>query len=680
MPKRTKAYHQARQLAHPSETELHIEVVWGAIQNVDADVLAVGHYIGVIPQTAERKLDELVSGTNGKDGERLLITELTRRGAIRGNLGEVIFFPLPKGRALALAGMGPFGTFGVSQLRVLARSIAQVVGLLPEHRTLGTVLIGSGKGNLKVKDAVHAFLEGVSSAFDGGPLGLERLQIVERDLDRALEVLQCVKRSTEQLNPEMRKRGGLLLAPHGNLIENSGGHISPDFGCSMMLAALATGNGGARSSTMTRALHDVLAQLPDSTRKSVEERLKKMNHCGSKKEVAIREMAMQFRLREPDDGNDPLDVPTRVSFWALNKDIHATAITNTTTVTELIIPNRLPLVQRAANSLQDEPTAVLDHAKKLCRFVLHKDLKDVFIRFDPLIIEVDRSLAAVHWEALPSDKAAAPLAVVRPLARQLRTLYSPRPFQPVVRPGLKALVIADPGGPQFPLNGGQKEGEIIASTLRKHGVETTLLIGSPQPGTGAGMISGVPPALYEDVIELLLNGGFDIVHYCGHATFDESNADLTGWIFEGGTLTANELQGMEEAPKLVMANACLSAQLSKNGEADGTRSSPDGTLPGHPLLVAGLADEFFKQGVFDYIGAAWEVPSEPARLFATHFYDTLLSGGNGLTLPIGKAVQEARKKLYDDRETFGPSWAAYQHYGDPMRQLDLNLNLNRPSR
>jgi len=677
MPKRTKAHRQARQLAHPSETELHIEVVWGAIQNVDADVLAVGHYIGVVPQTAERKLDELVSGTNGKEGEKLLITELTRRGAIRGILGEVIFFPLPKGRALALAGMGPFGTLGVGQLRVLARSIAQVVGLLPEHRTLGTVLIGSGKGNLKIRDAVHAFLEGLGGAFDGSPLGLERVRIVERDLDRALEVLQCVKRSAEHLNSEKHKPGGLLLAPHGNLVENTGGRIPPDFGCSMMLAALATGNGGASSSTMTRALRDVLAQLPDSTRKSVEERLKKVNHRGNRKTAAIRDIAMQFRLREPDDGNDPSDVPTRVSFWALNNDIHATAITNTTTVTELIIPKRLPLVQRAANSLQDEPTAVLDHAEKLCRFVLHKDLKEVFIRFDPLIIEVDRALAAVHWEALPSDKAADPLAVVRPVARQLRTLYSPRPFQPVVRPGLKALVIADPGGPRFALRG-PKEGEAIASTLREHGVKTTLLIGSPQPGTGAGMIPGVPPASYEDVIELLLKGGFDIVHFCGHATFDESNAALTGWIFEAGTLTANELQGMEEAPKLVVANACLSAPVSK-GEPDGARSSSDGTPPGHPLLVAGLADEFFKQGVFDYIGAAWEVPSEPASLFATEFYDALLSSNNGFTLPIGKAVLAARTKLYKNKK-FGPAWAAYQHYGDPMRQLDLNLNLNHPSR
>lgn len=46
-----------------AKRSLNIEVVWGGIDAVQADVLLVGHYLGVMPQTAERKLDELVSGT-----------------------------------------------------------------------------------------------------------------------------------------------------------------------------------------------------------------------------------------------------------------------------------------------------------------------------------------------------------------------------------------------------------------------------------------------------------------------------------------------------------------------------------------------------------------------------------------------------------------------------------------
>jgi CHAT domain-containing protein len=241
---------------------------------------------------------------------------------------------------------------------------------------------------------------------------------------------------------------------------------------------------------------------------------------------------------------------------------------------------------------------------------------------------------------------------------------------------LKALVIADPGGARFALKGGPKEGKDVARTLEDHGVKTKLLIGSPQPGTGAALVPGVSPASYEDVIELLLEGEFDIVHYCGHATFDERNPGHTGWVFEGGILSATELLDMEEAPKLVVANACLSAKVSRKGEPVGAEPSSEEMPTGHPLLVAGLADEFFKQGVFDYIGAAWEVPSEPASVFAAEFYGALLSTGNSFTLPIGKAVLAARTRLYRERKKFGPAWAAYQHYGDPTRQLSQN----KPSR
>ena len=76
-----------------------------------------------------------------------------------------------------------------------------------------------------------------------------------------------------------------------------------------------------------------------------------------------------------------------------------------------------------------------------------------------------------------------------------------------------------------------------------------------------------------------------------------------------------------------------------------------------------LADEFFHCGVADYIGTAWEVPSEPAKIFAKRFYEELLSGK-----PIGEAVRLARKSLYDLKDTTC-TWGAYQHYGDPTRTL-----------
>jgi hypothetical protein len=92
--------------ANPSHRKLEIDVVWSDIKSVEADVFLVGHYLGVLPQTAELELDRLVSGRDDDTGGKLIITELTRRGALRGDLGELILFPGPSGRVVALGGMG----------------------------------------------------------------------------------------------------------------------------------------------------------------------------------------------------------------------------------------------------------------------------------------------------------------------------------------------------------------------------------------------------------------------------------------------------------------------------------------------------------------------------------------------------------------------------------------------
>lgn len=178
-----------------AKRKLAVEVVWSDIIKVRADVLLVGHYLGVLPQTAERKLDELVSG--GSSGP-LIITELTRRAALRGDLGEVVFFPTPDGRVVALGGMGSVGTFRTAQVRHLTRAVGQVVGLLPAHKELATVLIGSGKGNLRIREVATPFLEGFVEALNGNEgLHLHTVKIVERDLDRALEILACIKDSAQ---------------------------------------------------------------------------------------------------------------------------------------------------------------------------------------------------------------------------------------------------------------------------------------------------------------------------------------------------------------------------------------------------------------------------------------------------------------------------------------------------
>ncbi len=103
------------------------------------DVVAVGHYIGVTPTAAEKALDRAITrafyGLSEKDPDpedrKLVLTQYTERGTIRGELGQPFFLadprkPAGKGtpeRLIVLAGMGLPGRFGAPELVVLVREL-----------------------------------------------------------------------------------------------------------------------------------------------------------------------------------------------------------------------------------------------------------------------------------------------------------------------------------------------------------------------------------------------------------------------------------------------------------------------------------------------------------------------------------------------------------------------------
>jgi hypothetical protein len=169
------------------------------------------------------------------------------------------------------------------------------------------------------------------------------------------------------------------------------------------------------------------------------------------------------------------------------------------------------------------------------------------------------------------------------------------------------------------------------------------------------------------VLRHLLDGGFDLLHYAGHGDFDPEHPDRVGWVFKGGLLTAHELERMDRAPRLVVANACLSARTSEV-----TTSGAPVARRGDAELLPSLADEFFRRGVRDYVGTAWEVSDEGAILFATTLYDRVLCGPDGPRSPgtLGEGMLAARTALAERADMYGALWAAYQHYGDPAAKVD----------
>jgi CHAT domain-containing protein len=648
----------------PGVVHLKIDVEWADIVKADGDVFVVGHYVGVLPQNAELALDIALSGT--KDPSRLVLTDLTRRGAIRGALGDVMFFPRADGKQIVLAGMGRPGLFGEAQLKKLARSVTETLGRLMKGPTICAVLIGSGFGNLQVQESVTGLLAGIAEALAADP-GLEvgRLRIVERNLDKAYEILGTLIDSADLLNKER----GLKIQVVPDVVERdaAGGVIPIPFGFSLMLASLAQACFEGKGSRLHRTAEALVAELPEHLRDEVRKDLQKR---GSERN--LRRLGLKFKLGQEDLPRAG-EIADRVSFSQDGTTVRTAAITNMTTVTERALAMQFAWIDRIVDDLYAAlPDGVEERSVKAYGHLIHPELRDKLQSEGPLVIEVDRTLARVPWEMIrDSSPGRLPLAVHRPLARQLRTTYSPRISDPASPDRLKALVIGDPDDS---LEYARAEAQAVAEILGRRGIDVVVRLGPPDE-LRLGKYGADPADLF-DVITLLQSGEFDLVHYSGHAMFDPEYPDRSGWVFANDEVfTASKLENVDRPPRLIVANACISAALSP-GIANPAGAQPQARRPGDARIVASLADEFFRRGVADYIGTAWEVAELPAKIFAETFYTSLLGdqpagrAANGATL--GTAVQEARKALYEQRGKWGENgtvWAAYQHYGDPTRTL-----------
>ena len=197
----------------------------------------------------------------------------------------------------------------------------------------------------------------------------------------------------------------------------------------------------------------------------------------------------------------------------------------------------------------------------------------------------------------------------------------------------------------------------------KPGIVVDARIGAPGVPR-EGSLQGVKPADRLEVLSLLLRGDYDLVHYAGHGDFDPEKPDRVGWVFAGGLLTPGEIARMERVPTIIVSNACLSARTSQvlegGRDVEETRSEA-GLLPS-------LADEFFKLGVRNYVGTAWEVNDVGAEVFAQEFYGALAQG----QVVRGGRARRAARRSGASRGTYGALWAAYQHYGDPSSDAGLS--------
>jgi hypothetical protein len=608
---------------------IEVAITHAGIDEIDTpsiDALAVGHYVDVRPQAAELALDRAITRvllgkrrTEPIDPNDLLLTQLTERGTLRGELGRPFLLPDPRRpdgqRLVVIAGLGEPGRLGVPELTVLVRELCWVLGRMRKHH-LATVLIGAGNGNLSIRDAFCCWMRGACRALAATPEGDEqrrvrRITFVEFDARRVLELER------------------VLLAEKGDLAARYRLHIEH--------AALT----GSKRNGLVQA-----ARRKD------------------------REEAAQRWQQGRGDGDADAE-PVRLTVGLTQSSYHFGAITASAAVPERSVPLDPQLVRDANDELvaERDRSRQVERGQFLQRLLFPSDLRPALSSSAPLVLLLDADTARIHWEmvaqaeigALAADKQVdAFLGTSRGVTRQLRTVFAPPPQPPPPpRRTLRVLVVGDPAD-DAPLPGAQAEAQEVAALFEQFNhvqsdggnrVEVVALIG---PGE----------ATRTNVLSRLMLETFDVLHYAGHCLYDKDNPPASGWIFSGGThISASELSRLDRMPRFVFSNACESGITPERADQRSVGLAPS------------FAEAFFARGVANFVCTAWPVDDAAARQFALELYGRLLgiaSGDHGSRpsdfARMHAAMREARLAIADTTAGY-LTWGAYQHYGNPYFTL-----------
>ena len=612
--------------------EIEIGLICGSIGDIDCvrklsnagppvGCISVGHYIGVKPVYAEADLDSAISrALVGKsDSEELsesecLLTKMTERGMIRGELGRPFLLADPRddsggdARLIAVAGMGFPGQFGLPELTVLSRELCWILGELGKQHLL-TVLIGSGAGNLSPRDAVQGWLQGIKQALrnsaDRPGSRLTRVTFVEVDARR--------------------------LRP------------------------------------LKMAIESVANEIGDTV---------KVKYCGlNDKEIKNRfKEARDLQIREFERSwEDPAIVvdpsPTRVTVQMTGQSYRFGAITTDASVPERVIPLDPRLVESVNDRLAvaTERRDQQEWGQLLEQLLIPRDLRMHLSGKAPLVMVLDRTTAKIHWEMLAQPAPAGPagvalgeddhlerfVATARGLTRQFRTGFAPSPEPaPPARHELRVLVAVDPAE-DARLPGAEQEGIEVADLFESF---NSVFAEKSNHRVYVERLFGPYEATRENVLKRLTLESWDVFHFAGHCYFNPEDPSASGWIFgmkDQEILSANELDRIDCVPRFVFSNACQSGV------------TPDQCDRRDAALAPSFAEAFFQRGVTNFVCTAWPISDSAGRVFARTLYRRLLGLHHPEAFepaPMFQAMREARRKLARDD---GNTWGAYQHYGNP---------------
>jgi CHAT domain-containing protein/pimeloyl-ACP methyl ester carboxylesterase len=286
--------------------------------------------------------------------------------------------------------------------------------------------------------------------------------------------------------------------------------------------------------------------------------------------------------------------------------------------------------------------------ERIANLLLHPTHRDLLLndRKTPIIVVHDEEASRIPWETLRLGPAGDYMPARGPgISRQYATAnLSVAKWVEARRRDekLRVLLIVNPTSD---LDGAAKEGERIRE-LFKDRRDIVL--------TEVREAEATRPRL----LDHFRSGQFDVVHYAGHAFFDQDAPQYSGLICapknvqNPSVLSGADVAGLGQLPMLVFFNACESARIRGMARGGKGKAHPDRLLG-----IVSVAEAFMRGGVANFLGTYWPVGDDAASKFADTFYKGLLAGE-----PLGPCITSARRAV---EKAGSADWADYLHYGSP---------------
>lgn len=195
----------------------------------------------------------------------------------------------------------------------------------------------------------------------------------------------------------------------------------------------------------------------------------------------------------------------------------------------------------------------------------------------------------------------------------------------------------------------KKIAKLFLGEKLKIGGELVSLTFRPQVHRLDNEEPGALPPTRENLISEFRQG-YDIVHYSGHAFFDNVLPGRSGLLLRDGVLTASDVRFMLNLNRnpIIYANACSAGRIKSVSSR-----------------FTGLAAAFIRAGAVGYISPLWSIDDQDASALAAEYYRALLHKNKS----IGECLQQAKR---EQARTGSITWASLVLYGDPTLSMFIS--------